>query len=1336
MNIARHFLVTVLIVALVAFTGGCAVLTIDVDVYKGPLANHEHIQTQQLAVMAIAAKPLLTSLKDDLQGAEPYKELVERIDAILSLYDNQSPEELRVLVGAMGMALNDYKLAKAVFRPEGDDDDADAERWAHVSKSMVRRADDPLRRAYAALFTEREQDHRALHDEIIVKAAPAGTVWAEELIWAAHKKMQEGTGPAAHILTPRDDSRDWDGNYRFRDFLESPHLDEHVRWLFGVDLNADPTDLTKEQRSRRQAAEAFVAQVRRYATTFFQTRRAMANLLALAAEVIVVANTPDLLPSAQRAQIIAAASNVLAATSERVPPASFSRANGPAIGQVDGAALRQLSNSLTPTASARPRAPEDDRQHREAFARWIADAPGNDQADERARLIWNLHVTKMNTVDKGDWFGLARGPVVKTSELQFEPVLKANMGSLSEAAAHFEHGRVGPGLNDMIDAYIAAIHDDPQSLIARRRETQLHGALERFAAKMLFLVNHEVLLSDPARPGVIYNAISITSRTLLGDELVDEYSISPSLTEAHKLQRKAEQYVRILQAVGNSIVVQIDEIRHRTDHHNKLVAARDGEAAALMRAFSSDPATVIDEMLADIAAEPALALSDEAYTKQIAEAKAEIPAAQQAVTATKSTYERSASELEKAKQPAEAAARAAQAAARLPIVLNIDDAHSEAELNDIEAAVRAKIDRIRKEVTEDAKAKQLAAELAKAFAEAVAEFNADEARRKIAEALQAQYAKALERAEEPTTIAQAWTHIHDAVSEQISATKQIDASAQMALADAKAAADQAATRHADATKALAAITSRVNQLEKAQQQARRLRNARAIISDRTLLADVRTRLRGAGFVNPGIARTIDQLQLELRSRLERETAQDKQAQLRDALGFVNGYPLPAQPDFAALDGAQTAKDVMDQLIAVLRQRHLRAIADHGEGSAQVTRAAQALKAAYDARASMVYIRPPSAYLRSSYAATTLQGDPKLQWDNMLGEHGLRSFPFASGIRDLLNPDGKRDARITAEIDKQFWQNINRVRVAGGVDTNYVIVKDDIGNWYVKAYSANPERAIDATQSLLMYNLGAPASMIRPDPENGEPRPSTADSSSTTLGRLFASYEQQYVGRVTQLHEGLRTSLDADELTTAVTNAWGTLSITDEQQAALRTAIDKPSPRADLTEAKAALTDNATDEQRQTQLIDALQALRRFHGRLIAEIDALTGLDKKEQEALLASTEVLADHDKTIKDNEDELAELEKAPTPTEEQTQRMTALRGQITKLKADREEQVARQAEAQKSVEKAKAIKTEAKALATAQIRRFIVSYYDPARKALDDFEQSVLFITDAANQSAAASQ
>lgn len=47
---------------------GCAVLNVEVDVYKGPLANHKDIQLEQIAAMAVAAKPLLHELSYQLES--------------------------------------------------------------------------------------------------------------------------------------------------------------------------------------------------------------------------------------------------------------------------------------------------------------------------------------------------------------------------------------------------------------------------------------------------------------------------------------------------------------------------------------------------------------------------------------------------------------------------------------------------------------------------------------------------------------------------------------------------------------------------------------------------------------------------------------------------------------------------------------------------------------------------------------------------------------------------------------------------------------------------------------------------------------------------------------------------------------------------------------------------------------------------------------------------------------------------------------------------------------------------------------------------------------------
>lgn len=63
----RQMCVVVFLIATVAFQQGCAVLTVDVDVYKGPLSNHKRVQAQQVAVLALAAKPMLGRLRYRLE---------------------------------------------------------------------------------------------------------------------------------------------------------------------------------------------------------------------------------------------------------------------------------------------------------------------------------------------------------------------------------------------------------------------------------------------------------------------------------------------------------------------------------------------------------------------------------------------------------------------------------------------------------------------------------------------------------------------------------------------------------------------------------------------------------------------------------------------------------------------------------------------------------------------------------------------------------------------------------------------------------------------------------------------------------------------------------------------------------------------------------------------------------------------------------------------------------------------------------------------------------------------------------------------------------------------
>jgi hypothetical protein len=169
--------------------------------------------------------------------------------------------------------------------------------------------------------------------------------------------------------------------------------------------------------------------------------------------------------------------------------------------------------------------------------------------------------------------------------------------------------------------------------------------------------------------------------------------------------------------------------------------------------------------------------------------------------------------------------------------------------------------------------------------------------------------------------------------------------------------------------------------------------------------------------------------------------------------LIEGLHPP--PDFPS-ETKDPAK-VMDLVIAKLQYEHVQALRKGLKDEATSLEAA--IEAASTHRANMVYIRPASFYLRNSFLFTGLQKDSPAVWKNMLTEHAWRQF---------WEPTGKKQAEIIGEFDKQYWQNINTVRVAGGGKTNYVIAKDDVGNWYVKNFSSDPESIIQGAKSLALF----------------------------------------------------------------------------------------------------------------------------------------------------------------------------------------------------------------------------------------------------------------------------
>ena len=208
----------------------------------------------------------------------------------------------------------------------------------------------------------------------------------------------------------------------------------------------------------------------------------------------------------------------------------------------------------------------------------------------------------------------------------------------------------------------------------------------------------------------------------------------------------------------------------------------------------------------------------------------------------------------------------------------------------------------------------------------------------------------------------------------------------------------------------------------------------------------------------------------------------------------------------------TRKQALDGVIAILRQRHIDAVATYGADHEATRRANEALEAAYSHRAGFAYLRPAASYLRSVFATTDLQDNTSTSWRNLLAQQAVRTGPLGEHLENPLRPTRE----ILSSLDKRSWQNINRVRVAGAGETNYVIAKDDVGNWYVKSYSADPKDIIKSATGLARFALGPSlggANLLagqRSEATTGAP---AGEPTRSLVERVFAEHEMNYT-RVT------------------------------------------------------------------------------------------------------------------------------------------------------------------------------------------------------------------------------
>jgi hypothetical protein len=174
---------------------------------------------------------------------------------------------------------------------------------------------------------------------------------------------------------------------------------------------------------------------------------------------------------------------------------------------------------------------------------------------------------------------------------------------------------------------------------------------------------------------------------------------------------------------------------------------------------------------------------------------------------------------------------------------------------------------------------------------------------------------------------------------------------------------------------------------------------------------------------------------------------------------------------------RSPRDVLDRVVFRLEDSLRQEVAANGVSTEKAKNLASAVALANEHRARTIYIRPPSFYLKNSYPVTSfVDNQSQGLWTNMLAQQAGRSVPLLG--EHIENPRSRRQtAQLQQEIDRRFWQNINRIRVAGAGRTNYAIVKDAVGNWNVKNFTADPTPIITAAKAAAVVAAGGVPTML-------------------------------------------------------------------------------------------------------------------------------------------------------------------------------------------------------------------------------------------------------------------
>lgn len=1125
---------------------GCAVLTVDVDVYKGALVNEEHVQLHQLVALTTAAQPMLVHLRDNLEwpetegkppkGATSYpgnysgdcegkqwtgswyemghvkapegwvseapkpwwrafgetlqqglrnplcrphfkNPYARAVNNILSLYDDLADADLGPHARRLRQAVQ--QLRTATSDPEKDQD-------IYVELAAGFKSD-------TTLTQEGLMNLKQGYRELLVSSFGSEASRKVGLLMDALQELRNKQ-ETVKVQNKLEDEllTVWKGKdtYKGKEEIYDRRLPFRAVWKF---LGEGVTDtflaevtrkLCLQGRKGDSACDALLKRTKELADEYWKSRKAVRDIwlesLGLLAEIERLRRADSKVYDDLKNKVIRL---IVEVTNVRHIASALDRLD-------HDAQCSLLRNPLNPGLfcmvgkDSQPIWSESNVRNQvgyyeEVLRRNLSNSPADtahfllylDSLESTApqkNSIGNVLVEAANKVNPQRLvrLGLNRS-FIEDRKLEGSPELFDFVDDVSRKVAQgFERGRLPDGLHTLTEAFLKS-HDGNTDTGDSHDEKKLLDALVEFAQKLLFLANHEGLSSPPGTSGLILGGAEKINRGLFGDSLTDAglYGIFGSgLAENRK-----QQYVRVLQAVGNSILFSANELRERKRYRDQSKDKVQAEVAAVKAAYSPDPVKILSDLLHELRREQVFAQN------QLGEA-----------TAQKATIE---GQIGSSNNP--------KTGLRLAEYTALNERNkAEQDLTNYvtkQSPLKAIHDLLTQEVIAKIKAQWKSAGIGAAADVTAFMTGSHGMERELTTTRQA--LNGIPTPGETHTFNEGLKYVKSSEAKAaFEAYRTINRHTSLAHAELLDA-FTAHLRELEVALAARVMQCEISIKEKSQavvevqekiakMEAESVRLATVIaalpntksqlITAATVIEDLKAEvLKEAAqhdrFVSP------DALYLLLATHVKRkedaEADASKKQPYQVALDVLSrrtpppGLPPPNPTDY------KSPIAVMDDVIALLRHRQMMAVERFGKGSEEDKKATEALENAYQHRGGMVYIRPSSAYLRTSFPSTSLQDDPNLAWDNMLLKQGIRNLPFSSQLRDILDPSVERDRILTAELDKQYWQNINRVRVSGAGRTNQALVKDDVGNWYVKQYYGDTKDIVKSAKHLALYSLG-------------------------------------------------------------------------------------------------------------------------------------------------------------------------------------------------------------------------------------------------------------------------